>query len=115
MSSSEWDIAICGLNCAKCGLFKANKCGGCRGDHARHWSPNCAMLSCASERKHNYCFECASFPCESVRSFANDGQAHHKMTVINLYRMKELGVQAWIGRQPSAVFCPDSSDRGSQR
>ncbi len=111
MSTTEWNVAICGLNCAKCGLFKATKCSGCRGSLERHWSPGCKMRSCALERGHTYCFECDGFPCEDVRSFENDGLAHHKMTVENMRAMKELGIESWIGKQPAVVFCPESSSQ----
>ena len=106
MERSEWNITICGLNCARCGLFKANKCGGCRGAIERHWSPGCKMRSCALGRGHTYCFECGDFPCENVLSFAGDGFSHHKTTVENMKRMKTIGIQAWIDAQPAVLFCP---------
>ncbi len=109
MGETGWDIAVCGLNCAKCGLYKAAKCGGCRGGLAHHWSPGCKMRSCSLERRHTFCFECNDFPCESVQSFANDGLPHHKATVANMHSMKALGVQVWVEQQPAVLFCPGFS------
>ena len=106
MSQSEWNIAICGLNCAKCGLFRAEKCGGCRASVEKHWSPSCRMRSCSLGRGTKYCFECTSYPCEDIKSFASDGLAHHKTTVENMNRMKKVGIQAWIDEQPIGRILP---------
>jgi hypothetical protein len=106
MDLSNWNISVCGLNCAQCGLFKSKKCEGCRGPLDHHWSPNCRMQNCALIRGYDYCFECIDFPCEHVTAFANDGQPHHKITVENMKHMKALGLQAWIESQPAVLFCP---------
>ena len=106
MEAEEWDISVCGLNCAKCDLYHAGECGKCRGSLEAHWSPDCRFLSCAREKSHQYCFECAEFPCKGLQEFASDGIAHHKQTVENMKRMKEIGIQAWIAEQEKSAFCP---------
>jgi len=129
----EWDISICGLNCAKCPIYDASHgndklreelavhfggkpesiiCEGCRSEplsHDAHWSPECKMLLCAKEKKVQYCFECKDFPCTILIEFSSDGVPHHKRTVENLNRMKEIGLEAWIAEREKngkPSFCP---------
>jgi len=135
-NSDTWTISVCGLNCAKCDMYEAShgnekvrdeivqwfkekrnktlqpeqiRCEGCRGPLDAHWSEDCRMLSCATQRGLQYCFQCSDFPCTKLKDFCSDGVAHHKRTVENLARMKEIGVQAWIAEQKAkgpSVFCP---------
>ncbi|MHA1582105.1 MAG: hypothetical protein ACTSYM_06405 [Candidatus Baldrarchaeia archaeon] len=44
-----------------------------------------------------------------VDEFSSDGMSHHKRTIENLKRMKEIGIEAWIAEQKrkgKSVFCP---------
>ena len=134
--SGEWNISVCGLNCARCDIRQAGlgderlmnemvewfkeksdtiiepeqiTCDGCRGLPESHWSPDCKMMKCAKERGHVYCFECDDFPCEKLEEFSRDGVAHHARTVENLKRMRETGLDNWIKKEKSrgrCVFCP---------
>ncbi len=134
--SGEWDISVCGLNCARCNIRQAGlgderlrdeilgwfreeldtvvepeqiRCGACRGPLESHWSPDCKMMNCARDRGHSHCFECGEFPCEKLEEFSRDGVSHHERTVENLKKMKELGLENWIKEQKSkgqCVFCP---------
>jgi hypothetical protein len=136
MMQSEWNLSVCGLNCAKCDIYEAGHgneklrneivewfkkerhesvkpekvtCEGCRGPLSSHWSEDCKMMLCAKEKGHKYCFECASFPCEVLSKFGADGVSHHKKTVENLKTMRKIGLEAWIKEQNkkgSATFCP---------
>jgi len=119
-SSKEWSIAVCGLNCAKCDIYSAShgnekikpehvRCEGCRGSLDTHWSSECKMMLCARKRGFQYCFQCEDFPCTSVNEFSSDGISHHKRTIENSKRMKEIGIEAWIKEQKrkgQCVFCP---------
>ncbi|HPQ39256.1 MAG TPA: DUF3795 domain-containing protein [bacterium] len=102
----EWDISVCGLNCARCKLEAYGDCGGCRGSRDTHWSPDCFFLSSAEEKGLDYCFQCDEFPCEPLRGFAADGHEHHRITVENLKRMREIGLENWLAEQPEPMFCP---------
>ena len=132
----KWSISVCGLNCAKCDIYLAShgneklrneiiewfkkernktikpeqvRCEGCRGTLDTHWSSDCKMMLCAKNRKLQYCFECEDFPCTSVNQFSSDGVPHHKRTIENSKRMKEIGIDAWIRaqkRKGQCVFCP---------
>ena len=131
-----WSISICGLNCAKCDIYAAGhgdeklrdeviewfknernevfkseqvRCEGCRGPIELHWSSDCKMLSCARSKDVDYCFVCDGFPCVILNAFASDGVSHHKRTVQNLKRIKEMGIEEWISEQEKkgkCVLCP---------
>lgn len=106
MSKPDWDISVCGLNCAKCGLLAEGKCGGCRGALDKHWDADCKLLSCARTRQLEYCFQCEEFPCRQLIDFSNDGYDHHRITVENLKVMRQIGLTEWQKRQGEPVFCP---------
>jgi len=105
-SHGDWDISVCGLNCAKCKLREQGKCGGCRGPLVKHWSPGCKFLPCARAKGVRYCFGCSQFPCAKLQAFASDGHEHHRLAVENMKQMKALGLKTWIARQPKPMFCP---------
>jgi len=135
-SLKKWVIAVCGLNCAKCDMYQAGhgneklreeivewfrkernetvkpeqvRCEGCRELLDRHWSPDCKMMLCAKKRGLQYCFQCEEFPCTIVSEFSSDGILHHKRTVENSKRMREIGIEAWIAEQKrkgQCIFCP---------
>jgi len=135
-NSEKWFIAVCGLNCAKCDIHLAGhgdeklrdeiiewfkkernetikpeqiRCEGCRGPLDAHWSSECKMMLCVKKRGLEYCFQCEDFPCISVNEFSSDGVSHHKRTIENSKRMKEIGIEAWIveqKRKGQSVFCP---------
>ena len=132
----KWSISVCGLNCAKCDIYSAShgneklrdeivewfkkernetikpeqvRCEGCRGPLDAHWSPDCKMMLCARKRGLQHCFQCEDFPCTSVNEFGSDGVSHHKRTIENSKRMKEIGIKPWIKEQKrkgQCVFCP---------
>jgi hypothetical protein len=133
---SGWNLAVCGLNCAQCDMYQAShgneklrneivewfrekrskdvkpeqiRCEGCRGPLDIHWSCDCKMLQCAKKKGVEHCFQCRDFPCTILNAFSLDGAAHHKRTVENLKRMKEIGLKAWIAEQEKKgppSFCP---------
>jgi hypothetical protein len=132
----EWNISICGLNCSKCDIYLAYRgdrtllkemvdyfkdekneiinpesiaCDGCRGSNDVHWSSDCKMRTCALSKNHNYCFECPDFPCSIIDDFKLDGVPHHKRTVENSKKMKEIGLENWMKEQilkEKCEFCP---------
>jgi len=85
------------------------RCEGCRGPLEANWSSDCEMLKCARNREVGFCFQCKDFPCQIVSAFASDGTPHHKRTVENMKRAKEIGITAWVAEQDKKgppVFCP---------
>jgi len=130
--SVDWSLSACGLNCAACDFYKAGygdkakqqeiidwfkrdygkditpeqtMCLGCHGPRETHWSPDCKMMNCATEKGVSICFMCPEFICEKLNSFANDGSPTHRRTVENLKEMKRQGLEKWMsGHKP--VVCP---------
>ncbi len=127
----DWDISYCGLNCAQCPIYKASHgddelqrnlvswmrenrdssidyvgCEGCRFSPDDCWTPSCAFRECAIENGYKYCFECPEFVCEKLGTFANDGVEHHKRTIDNMKKMKQLGLDEWLSLHDEAKFCP---------
>ncbi len=118
-----WKISICGLNCASYDFYKAGQgdkkkqqeiinwfkqdhgktitpeqtmCHGCRGPDKPHWSPDCELRKCATEKRYNYCSQCPEFICTKLEDFASDGHSNHREAVENLIKIKEMGYEAWI-------------------
>lgn len=136
METKKWVISVCGLNCAKCDIYIAShgneqirneivvrfpkektevinpeniRCNGCRGSLEAHWSSGCKMMLCARKRGLKYCFQCEGFPCTIVNEFCANGIAHHRRSIENLKRIKQIGLEAWIKAQKrngQCVFCP---------
>ncbi|MFW9823445.1 MAG: DUF3795 domain-containing protein, partial [Candidatus Thorarchaeota archaeon] len=98
MDIDKWDIGICGLNCGKCPDYHSDNCEiECGRDPPEvPTSSDCVLMLCAREKDHRYCFECSEFICQKLDNFSSDGYAHHKQTVENMKRMREIGIQAWI-------------------
>ncbi len=116
--TGSWHISVYGLNCAECTIYKVSHgnekamkamleylkdakpeavvCKGCRCPLDKHWSANCYFLACTKNKNAKYCFECVEFPCGKLQSFASDRKSHHKRTVENMRRMKEIGIDAWL-------------------
>jgi hypothetical protein len=105
-SNPDWDISVCGLNCARCKMVTDGKCKGCRGPLDQCWSGDCEFRPCAESKGHRYCFECAEFPCDKLQAFAADPYEHHRITVENLKKMKEIGLEKWLAQQEKPMFCP---------
>jgi len=109
-------IAVCGLNCSECDIFQASsnrelaqqivdwfkkerdtevkiediRCLGCRGDRAKHWSPDCWILKCCVDEKGlEYCFQCGDFQCEKLKEWAEENKSYGEA----LYRLEEMRMQ----------------------
>ncbi len=120
-------IAICGLDCAACEIYKATKnndeelrkelaakytrlsgkpirpsqieCHGCRGTLETHWASDCRMLICAKERGYTYCHQCPDFDtCEHYDWFRGLKVASHNQILRTADLMKTFGVDEWKRR-----------------
>ena len=106
IENKDWGISVCGLNCALCKTAAKGDCQGCKKFLDQQSGPDCIILICARDKGHRYCFQCNEFPCEKLNTFAADGHDHHRITVENLKKMKELGLEKWITEQQKPMFCP---------
>ena len=98
-------IAVCGLECDKCDILQATndpkmaqeiagwfkkernedvklediRCLGCKGDRAKHWSPDCWILQCCVDKKGlEFCHECNEFPCERLNQWSNSSERYQE-------------------------------------
>ena len=114
--------AICGIDCFNCEFFHTNinsffetmpaekkavfaargmtleklSCQGCRNGGCTTIGGKCDTLECAKEKKVEFCFECAQFPCSKLQPLADyAGTAPHNLKVYNLMAIKNRGLQVW--------------------
>jgi len=106
-------IAVCGLDCSECNIYKAAadaalaqkiadalsrgdsevtadqiQCAGCRGDRAQHWSADCKILVCCTDEKQlDSCHKCGDFPCPKLEEWAQ-GSEHYGEALQRLKNMK---------------------------
>ncbi len=96
-------IAVCGLVCDKCDILQATndpkmaqeiagwfkkernedvklediRCLGCKGDRAKHWSPDCWILQCCVDQKGlEYCYQCGEFPCRKLIQWSKSSERY---------------------------------------
>jgi hypothetical protein len=117
--------AYCGLYCGACHILIANEagnlaeraaawnqdaaalvCRGCKAEIVAAHCADCEMRRCARARALTSCGECADYPCETLRSFRDDGYAHHAAVVKNLEAGRELGREGWLAAQDARWRCP---------
>lgn len=123
---SEKLDALCGLYCGACKAVLACRegtvgelakewhknpenvtCHGCRSDIVALFCRDCSFRVCAAKRGIDHCFECDEFPCEELLAFRDDHMPHHSIVVLNLKRMGEVGVKAWLAEQRQRWSCPE--------
>jgi hypothetical protein len=71
-------------------LFSKASCQGCRSGQCPY--PGCPVQPCITEKGHDFCFECESFPCEQE---GFDPALKAKWLSANR-RMSEIGVEAFF-------------------
>jgi hypothetical protein len=115
-------IAPCGMNCALCSGYLALKndiknkgirlinCPGCRPRNKK-----CAFLkghcSKLSKGEVTFCFECASFPCDRLRTIDNRYRSRYRMSMIeNLNFIKENGMEKFLEDQEETWKCQNCGE-----
>lgn len=105
-------IAVCGIDCENCDIYKAAtdralaqkiadainrrgsnvkpeqiKCGGCRGPRSDHWSADCEILTCCVDQHQlGSCHKCADFVCSRLTDWAGKSERYAQA----LSRLKDL-------------------------
>jgi hypothetical protein len=112
-------IAPCGMNCALCSAYLAQKndlrqkgvrksyCAGCRprGKNCAFLKKNCALLG---EGRVQFCFECNDFPCDHLKHLDKRYSARYHMSMIeNLNYIKEHGMKEFLKQQTKKWQCPE--------
>ena len=115
-------VAPCGMNCAICASYlamqndvkskgvKISYCTGCR-----LRNKNCAFIkkqcSKLSRGEVAFCFECSSFPCDSLKALDSKYKARYRMSMIdNLVFIREYGMQRFLAAQKTKWKCPNCGE-----
>jgi len=65
----------CGIVCdpQKCKEIFGVDCAGCPNIAAAPWG-DCDVKKCCESKKHEHCGRCATFPCDTLNSYAYDAE-----------------------------------------
>lgn len=112
MKFNESMIAPCGMNCGLClhYLRTENKCPGCSSGRKVNNKPiKCSRRLC-KKRKGDFCYECDSFPCDSIKRLDERYRKRYGMSEIeNLEFIRDKGVEAFLKSQEEKYV----SDKGT--
>ena len=122
--------APCGIDCFNCQIYEevitdefknqlaaaygiepdSIPCSGCRALKGNRVAFDtrlafaCDTYTCVTGRGHEFCFECADFPCARLQPTADRAETFpHNMKVFNLCRMKAAGVEKWADEESVAI------------
>jgi hypothetical protein len=112
-------IAPCGMNCAVCSGYLAQKndvknkgirmpyCTGCRprGKNCAFLKKKCDLLANGRVR---YCYECLEFPCRNLQHLDNRYRTLFRMSLIeNLEYIRDKGIKKLLEREREKWRCPE--------
>jgi hypothetical protein len=119
MKMEEILIAPCGMNCALCSSYLAQKhdlkkqgilrsyCAGCRprGKNCAFMKKNCELLAKGLVK---YCYECADFPCRRLKALDKRYSTKYHMSMIeNLQYIRDNGIKEFLGKEAEKWKCPE--------
>ena len=111
-------IAPCGMDCALCASYLAQKndvkgrgfrmpiCVGCRprGKQCAFIKKGCSKLS---KGEIAFCFECTDFPCSRLKTLSDRYLSRYRMSPVeNLRFIKENGMESFLEAQTRKWSCP---------
>jgi hypothetical protein len=103
-------LAPCGITCAVCYVYlrKKKPCLGCRGqdvgkpEHCRQ----CKIKDCVASRGIDFCFECSSFPCLTIKSLDKSYRQRYRVSLIeNGIRIKTVGAEQHLLEEKKKWAC----------
>ena len=92
-------IAPCGMNCGLClhYLRSENKCPGCYTGRKVNDRPIKCHRRLCTKRKGEFCFECQSFPCDSIKKLDERYRTKYGMSMLeNLYYIRDNGIEKFL-------------------
>ena len=110
-------IAPCGMNCALCWAYQAQKhdlkkqginrkyCPGCipRREHCRHMRNVCDTIG---QGRVRFCFACEQFPCARLQRLDKRYRTKYHMSMIqNLRFIQDKGMDAFLNDQDEQWRC----------
>jgi hypothetical protein len=118
IKESEELIAPCGMNCALCSGYLANKynikekgikmpyCTGCRPRDkiCAFLKKSCKLLL---DKKIKYCYECGKFSCDGLKTIDKRYRERYRMSMIdNLNFIREKGIGKFLLSERKKWQCP---------
>ena len=115
-------IAPCGMNCALCAAYQAQRydlnkkglrrkyCPGCipRGEHCLHMASVCDAVGKGQVR---FCFACEAFPCARLKRLDKRYRTKYHMSMIaNLRFIQQNGIDAFLKNQEETWGCQNCGD-----
>jgi hypothetical protein len=103
-------LAPCGMTCAVCYVHLRDKktCLGCHGqdeskpNHCRE----CKIKECAVSRGLDFCFECPTFPCPSIKRLDKSYRQRYQVSLIdNSVRIKTVGAKQHLLEEKEKWTC----------
>ena len=103
-------LAPCGMTCAVCYVHLKEKkpCLGCRGqdtskpEHCR----KCKIKDCASSQRIDFCFDCPSFPCVTIKRLDKSYRQRYQVSLIdNGIRIKTVGAEGHLLEEKEKWTC----------
>ena len=98
---ANWIVENCDTECSPSQI----RCGGCWGPRDSHWSEDCKVRICATERGVKLCIDCIEYPgCDTLESFYRGGD--YEAARKTLVRIKDIGIDAWTREKEAALNEP---------
>ena len=124
--SSFLPDGYCGLYCAACPQYIATKagkaealgmenCRGCKSDEvAASWCRICNLKKCARSKGYEFCYECASYPCEDLEKFRNAPEWPYHIEVYDyMDTIRKDGKEKWLKGMAVRWSCPSCGQEAS--
>jgi len=106
-------LAPCGITCKVCYVHLREKkpCLGCsqqdasKPEHCR----KCKIKDCAKSRGVDFCFECSSFPCATIKRLNKNYGGRYQVSLIdNAIRIKTVGAKQHLTEIKEKWTCSQS-------
>jgi hypothetical protein len=104
-------LAPCGMNCALCYAYlrKKKSCHGCRAgeDSQPGHCRKCSRRECATGQGIDFCFECSSFPCDSIKRLDKSYRQRYQASLVeNGIRIQSVGIPQFLWEERKKWTCP---------
>ena len=119
-------MTFCGLYCGACASMIIHEqhsddpsvahtpvpndesaCKGCNHDGL----DNCEIVLCNKQHGTECCAFCPELPCHTIQNFNDTEWPHHADVIENLYRIKSIGIKAWLAEQSKRWRCQNCGTR----
>lgn len=105
-------FAPCGMNCLVCykHCYHKKPCAGClRSDQGKpEHCRKCRIKDCIRDKGHQFCYECASYPCKQIKSLEKSYNTRYHVSLMENSRMVRVyGMTEFLRQQMEKYTCPE--------